>query len=677
MEAQKINLLEFMGSSKRTFNIPVYQRNYDWKTSHCQRLFEDIEKIAIDDKRESHFLGTIVYVDGKKTASFREFIVIDGQQRLTSTMLLLKALADKMEDNDLKEDILESYLINKRAPEELRIKLKPIESDSKIYEKLIKKDEIHETSSNIYNNYEYFLKLIDGSELSPEEIYRGMEKLEIVYIALDSEKENPQLIFESLNSTGLDLTQADLIRNYLLMGLNYELQNNLYENYWVEIEILLTNTYISDYIRDYLTLKTCSIPNKNKVYDEFKIYYEQLKLDTPEELLKDLVMYAQYYSWFINCNSGIDEIDEKLSDISKLKNKVVYPFLLYIFELYEDKKVISKEELINILSLIISYSFRRLICDIPTNALNKIFCTMVKDINEVKAEIGIFEKIAIVLANKSGKGIFPNNEMLKESLLKKDFYNFKQGKFFLYSLEKYCNKEVVEEESLNIEHIMPQTLTPKWKVDLGNKYASIYGRYLNTIGNLTLTAYNSELSNSDFDSKKEIYKDSNIKITRELLEYDSWNEESIRKRINKIYDKSIEIWKYPNEIIKANTLNKEEKKVFDIMDDVNVTGREVCELTILSEKISVSTWKGFFEEICKKLYAYDSDIFNSLTKHKDFKGKTRRIITKNKNELRTPCKIGEGVYIEQNLNANGILNYSKLVVDKYDGFEDEISYRLK
>ena len=302
---------------------------------------------------------------------------------------------------------------------------------------------------------------------------------------------------------------------------------------------------------------------------------------------------------------------------------------------------------------------------------------MVKDINEVKGEMSIFEKTAMVLVNKSGKGIFPNDEMLKESLFKKDFYNFKQCKFFLYNLEKYCNKEVVEEESLTIEHIMPQKLTPKWKVDLGKKYDSIYGRYLNTIGNLTLTAYNSELSNDDFESKKEIYIDSNVKITRELSNYDSWNEESMKKRTNRIYDKAIEVWKYPSDVVKASILNKEEKKVFDIMDDVNVTGKEVCELTILSEKISVSTWKGFFEEICKKLYEYDSDIFTSLTKHKDFKGKTRRIIANDKDELRSPCKIGEGVYIEQNLNANAILNYSKLVVDKYDGFEDEISYRLK
>lgn len=676
MEAQKINLLEFIGSSKRTFNIPVYQRNYDWKTSHCERLFEDIEKIAKDNERESHFLGTIVYVDGKKTATFREFIVIDGQQRLTSTMLLLKALSEEIVDDNLREDIIESYLINKRAPEELRIKLKPIESDAKIYEKLIR-DRLNENSSSIYNNYHYFKNLIYESELSAEQIYEGMQKLEIVYIQLDGEKENPQLIFESLNSTGLELTQGDLIRNYLLMGQSYELQERLYNQYWVEIEKLLTNTYISDFIRDYLTLKTFSIPNKAKVYDEFKIFYERLKLDNPEKLLDDLLIDAKYYSWFINCNSGIYEIDERLGQIDKLKSKVVYPFLLYIFRLCYGLEEIGEDELIDILDLVISYTFRRLICEIPTNALNKIFCSITKDINEIHSEMSIYEKTARVLISKSGKGIFPDDEMLKENMLKRDFYKFKQCKFFLYNVEKYNHKEVVDEETLTIEHIMPQKLTPKWTIDLGKRADTIHKKYLDTIGNLTLTAYNSQLSNSDFDEKKTIYSESNIKLNRDLLKFDLWNERSITQRANEIYEKTIEIWKYPQVVSNLLSLGNEDKKEFDIMDDINVTGREVCELTILSEKISVNSWKKFFEQICKKLYEYDAGIFSSLTKHKDFKGRSRRIITSNENELRSPCKVGQGVYIEQNLSANAILNYSKLIVDKYDEFENEISYRLK
>ena len=677
MEAQKINLLEFIESSKRTFNIPVYQRNYDWKTTHCERLFEDIEKISKDKERESHFLGTIVYVDGKKTANFREFIVIDGQQRITSTMLLLKALTDEIVDDSLREDIIESYLINKRAPEELRIKLKPIESDSKIYKKLIN-DMSVDKSSNIYKNYECFKNLIYESDLSAEEIYQGMHKLEIVYIQLEAEKENPQLIFESLNSTGLELTQGDLIRNYLLMGQSYELQERLYNQYWVEIEKLVSNAYISDFIRDYLTLKTHYIPNKNKVYEEFKIFYERLKGDTPESLLNELLIDARYYSWFINCNSGISRIDEKLSQIDKLKSKVVYPFLLHIFRLCYKENYIEENEVIKILDLIISYTLRRLICEIPTNALNKIFCSITKDIDDIKEDVSIYEKTATVLLTKSGKGVFPTNDMLKDYMLKRDFYNFKQCKFFLYNIEKYNSKEVVENDQLlTIEHIMPQNLTPKWTIDLGKKSEIIHKKYINTIGNLTLTGYNSELSNDDFDSKKIIYLNSNIKITRDLLKFDSWNEESINKRANEIYEKTINIWKYPEEILNSIIFNKEDKKEFEIMDEVNVTGREVCELNILSEKISVNTWKKFFEEICKNLYEYDSDIFISLTKHKDFKGKSRRIITNNKEELRMPYKVGENIYIEQNLSANAILNYSKLIVEKYDGFDNEISYRLK
>lgn len=679
MKADNINLLEFIGSSKRTFNIPVYQRNYDWKISHCERLFQDIIKIANDDNRETHFLGTIVYIDGIRTATFREFIVIDGQQRLTSIMLLLKALSEEISDDNIKADIRELYLTNVRAPQNFRIKLKPIKSDSNIYEKIINGEKYQSNESNISKNYNYFMKLIKESKLPVEKIYHGVQKLEIVYIELNNQKENPQLVFESLNSTGLDLTQADLIRNYLLMGQPYLRQYQLYKQYWFQIEILLPNITISDFIRDFLTLKTSLIPNKDNVYNNFKNYYEELSHLDVELLLKELLKFAQYYSWFKYCNCKNDKVNERLKQLQRLKSTVVYPFLLNIFEKCYFNKYINEDEIIKILDVIISYVFRRLICDIPTNALNKIFASLSKDIEKTYFNnMKLYEKISLVLLNKKGKALFPNQEIFRENFLSKDFYNFKQCKYTLEKIEKFDNKkELIDTDELTIEHIMPQKLTPKWQIDLGKKHKEIYDKYLNKIGNLTLSGYNIELSNKNFNEKKDTFYHSNLSLNRELCTYEEWNEKSIQNRAIKLCDRALQIWKLPNIDPRYTNTNTDTNCEFDIMDDMDVTGREPYELNILGERISINSWRQFFKVICLKMYEYDSEIFSSLVKHKDFKGRKRRIITEDKDSLRVQCNISDSIFIEQNLSANDALNYSKLVIEKYDGMEDEISYKIK
>lgn len=677
MKADNINLLEFISASKRTFKIPVYQRNYDWKKIQCLTLFRDIEKIAKDKNRSIHFLGTMVYIQGEDTATFREFIVIDGQQRLTSIMLLLKALKDVIDDIDTKEDIYESFLINKRAPEEYRIKLKPMKQDYNIYKEIINGDIDELPESAILSNYKYFLELINSSSLTPKEIYMGIQKLEIVYIQLSRENENPQLIFESLNSTGLDLTQADLIRNYLLMGEEYSKQEELYSNYWVKIENLLPDMIISDFIRDYLTLKTGTIPNKDKVYINFKEYYQGLNNYDVEGLLEELKTYGQYYSWFKYCNCSDDDINSRLLELQKLKSTVVYPFLLSIFEDCYLYKNISNEELKLALDVVISYVLRRLICDLPTNALNKVFASLAKEITKDKyKDLDLSKKLSIVLINKKGKVAFPNNVLLKESFINKDFYHFKQGRFILEKIELNKSKEKVKLEGTTIEHVMPQILTPKWQVDLGKKYKDIHETNINKIGNLTLTGYNSELSNKSFSEKKEFLINSNINLNRDFSSYDIWNEISIEKRGNSLFESAIEIWRYPliEERYISNDIDTGE---FEIMDDVDVTGRSPYEIQVCGSKYSINSWREFFTCICTVMHEYDSQIFKTLIKHNDFKGRKKRIITDDSSNLIKPAEIAEGIYIEKNLSANDALNYSKLVVEKYEGMENEITYKIK
>lgn len=675
MKADNINLLEFLGSSKRTFNIPVYQRNYDWKKENCKRLFDDLIKI-IKLNKEGHFLGTIVYVDGDKSANFREFVVIDGQQRLTSTMLLLKVLYECIEDEYIRQDILEDYLINKRAPERLRLKLKPIKSDFDVYNRIINDEDLEEEHSNLYNNYKYFHELIELSEISPKEIFKAVQKLEIVYIQLDSEKENPQLIFESLNSTGLDLSQADLIRNFLLMGEPYERQDYLYKQYWIKIEMLLPSTIISDFIRSYITLKNQYIPNKDKVYEEFKLYVETLGIYDVKDILIEILSFAKFYSYFVYCNCKNNKINDRLEQLQRLKSTTAYPFILSIFEECYSKFNIDEDEVVKCLDVIISYVFRRIICDIPKNALNKIFASLHKDVLKIEEELSLHEKVFVALLNKKGKAIFPRDENFKEKFVTKDVYNFKQNKYLLEKLECKNSKERIDFNDVTIEHIMPQALTPKWQVDLGKRYKDIHTKYLHRVGNLTLSGYNGELSNKSYSEKKRILEESNIYLNRELIKYEYWNEDTISKRGHELFKKAKVIW--PLLDVKINSINDNDiRNEFELMEDNNVTGREPYEINIVGERIIISSWREFFRMVCSKMYEYDGELFDSLLKHKDFEGRRKTIIAKGEEELKNPFKISDNVYIEQNLSANDALNYSKLIVEKFEGMEDEIKYKIR
>lgn len=363
--------------------------------------------------------------------------------------------------------------------------------------------------------------------------------------------------------------------------------------------------------------------------------------------------------------------------MQKLKSTVVYPFLLSIFEDCYLYKNISNEELKLALDVVISYVLRRLICDLPTNALNKVFASLAKEITKDKyKDLDLNKKISIVLINKKGKVAFPNNILLRESFINKDFYHFKQGRFILEEIELNKSKEKVKLEETTIEHVMPQTLTPKWQVDLGKKYKDIHERNINKIGNLTLTGYNSELSNKSFSEKKELLTNSNINLNRDFSNYDIWNEVGIEKRGNSLFESAIEIWRYPS-IEERYISNDIDTGEFEIMDDIDVTGRSPYEIQICGSKYSVNSWREFFTCICTVMHEYDSQIFKTLIKHNDFKGRKKRIITEDSSNLIKAAEIADGIYIEKNLSANDALNYSKLVIEKYDGMENEIVYKIK
>lgn len=472
MKASEIRFEEFLSQPKTSFLIPVYQRNYDWQDEQCKEFLKDIELLATRE-RDSHFMGSIVYIKGDDRealeSGLKEYIVIDGQQRITTSILFLKAIYDLSDDEFDKKEILQHYLVNEVRGGN-KLKLKPIKDDNEVFEKLLRNLDIaSDNNSKIYLNYQFFKHHISISDIKIDKYFKAFRQLWIVYIELDRTKDDPQLIFESINSTGLSLSEADLIRNFILMDKKHDVQNYLFEEYWSRIEKLLSSENISAFIRDYLTMKEGVIPNQNRVYSAFKTFVFKSKIET-ESLLADLLYYAKIYSKFIFLNFENKEIEKLLKELKDLKVTVVYPYLLNLFSDY-DKNVISVDNLKKILKLIRSYIFRRLVCEYNTNALNKVFMSLHKELISIENyEQNYFECLFSVLSNKRGTAMFPRDDEFREYFTTKDIYKFKNKNYLLYAIESFDNKELVAFKELTIEHVMPQTLTPKWNIELGDKY---------------------------------------------------------------------------------------------------------------------------------------------------------------------------------------------------------------
>lgn len=576
MEAKETNFLKFLNSPKQLI-IPIYQRTYSWKSKECEQLWNDIIRVGKDDSISGHFLGSVVYVEKGlyQVSSLPSLLVIDGQQRLTTLSLLIAALCNYIKDNKIQTELnpdkwISYYLSNDKEEGDEKYKLVLTQSDKNTLFKIVSNLKLaEEDSDRIKENYNFFKEQIAKNDVNI--ISKGISKLIIIDVSLDREKDNPQLIFESLNSTGLELTQADLIRNYILMGLEKTQQEEIYKNYWFPMEKDFGHSENSElfdkFMRDYLTIKIGRIPTIREIYSEFKQYCTKFK--DIKEVVIDIFEFSKYFVNIALEKESDEDIRRVFSDINELKVDVSYPFILNIYQDYSKDKI-NKEELIEILKLIESYVFRRAICGVPTNSLNKTFSTLYKEINQTN----YLESLkAIIILQDSYKRI-PNNEEFKRELSIKDVYNFRNRNYLLRKLENYNRKEFVDVESYTIEHIMPQNPNPpdEWKRELGENWEDIQKRYLHTIGNLTLTGYNSELSDNPFKTKRDMdggFNDSPIRLNRSLASLDNWNETQIKTRAEEITTLAAEIWNYPNlneEILNEYKVNESDKKVHTIED---------------------------------------------------------------------------------------------------------------
>jgi uncharacterized protein with ParB-like and HNH nuclease domain/predicted transport protein len=551
MNAFKSNIYKYLGGTCQ-YLVPLYQRTYSWEKEQCSRLWNDIVNLHRAQK-EGHFVGSIVRIDEDSAAGSTFAMIIDGQQRLTTLTLLLIALRDYAIAHDdcgvNPEKINNTLLLNQYESGNAKYKLFLTQSDRDILIKKIENAPLPEShKSRILDNYDFFVGQITKGEISPIDLFDAIGKLQIVDIVLDRQYDDPQAIFESLNSTGIDLKDSDLIRNHLLMGLDTATQNNVYNNIWRPMEILFNYEHQSElldnFFRDYLTMKIGRIPKKNEVYKEFRAYHKNGDLSI-YDLCKDIYNFAKYYANICYCKNDNVILKSLYEDVKAIRMEVVYPFLLKIHHDY-DIGLITIDELIEIVRLCISYVLRRAICDIPTNSLNKTFATIKNEINENEYLISV--KAFFILLDSYKE--FPNDDRFIKAFITRDIYNMSRCRYILERLENWDNKTIVLLENLTIEHIIPQNpkLSTYWISTLGGNWNEIQKKYLHTIGNLTLTAYNSEMNDSSFTDKLDMtggFKESALRLNKYVILQTTWNEGQINERAIQLGEIAIKVWPYP------------------------------------------------------------------------------------------------------------------------------------
>lgn len=696
MKGDAKQLVEFLDGAKNRFIIPVYQRNYDWTEKQCRQLFNDLIQITVE-KRKSHFFGSIVSthaLNGSKS----DYLLIDGQQRITTISLLFTAMVNLLKgkiinsvNETLEQEIEETFLIDKYRKEERKLRLKPIKDDMEAFDKLLyseSKDFL--VGSNITSNYQFFYDEIQKMPISVDELYESIGKLEIIDIFVEDD-ENPQLIFESLNSTGLDLSEADKIRNFILMRLDNKKQEDFYERYWNKIEKLTaisgTKDYkVSDFIRHYLTLITKRIPNINDVYFVFKEYVineiKENRTNDCENILQDMLKYAQIYNKIINSSFSSEKVSKIVKRLNHIEMTVIYPFFLAFFEMYENQKL-SEDETIKVLNCIESFIFRRMICSgYATNALNKIFSTLHYDVKKNLYEKDSYADVLIyILENKTGSAAFPKDSEFVQALKEQNIYRMqKKNKEYLF--ERFENEDSVEyvnvielmnKGDLSIEHIMPQTLTQQWKNSLGENWQEIHDIKLHTLGNLTLTGYNSSYSNKTFIEKRDCekgFKESGLRLNKILCTFEKFGLEEIEKRSSLLIGKALKMWNFPGTSFVPKEKLLDEVSLEDADD---LTGRILVSYIYgNSQEHRCGTWVEMFINVLVQIYSENPFGIKNLAKDESF----GHIVYKNEEMNSDWAKIANGLYVYKSNSTAAKISILNKVFEANGKDKSELIFRL-
>lgn len=628
MKATEAKLLDFLRKSPQ-FVIPIYQRTYSWTEKECKQLWDDIIRSGSSEDISAHFVGSIVYIEKGlyQVSSQSPLLVIDGQQRLTTVTLLLAGLAkalDKLDESRREpvdgfspRKIRNWYLLNPEEEGERHFKLLLSQTDKSSLISIVDDSELpKEASLRVTENFSLFDSWIAGLKGDLDVLCKGLAKLVVVDIALSRDQDNPQLIFESMNSTGRELSQADLIRNFILMGLEPQLQTRLYEQFWRPMEVDFGQeaygTHFDGFMRHYLTVKTGDIPNVREVYEAFKKYAraDATAKAGVEALVKDIRDFARYYCAMALGAEKDTELKFAFHDLRELKVDVAYPFLL---ELYHDYAtgILSQEDFVAAVRLVEAYVFRRAICTIPTNSMNKTFATFTKALKKDR----YLESIEAHLLSLPSYRRFPVDDEFRRDLQTRDLYNFRSRSYWLRRLENHGRKERVLVDEYTIEHILPQNenLSATWKKSLGPDWERIRQTWLHTLGNLTLTRYNSEYSDRAFVQKRDMpggFKESPLKLNAGLGQLDQWNEDAIKARAEKLADLATKVWAAPSlatEILMAYGPKMAAKVGYTIDDHPHLLGSAMRELFEAFRKEVLALDPCVTEEFLKLYVAYKAE----------------------------------------------------------------------
>lgn len=633
MKGNVVDIYKAFDGTDKKLVIPVYQRNYDWTTKQCERLFEDIVDM-IDTGRPKHFFGAVV---GNPEDSFT-WVVIDGQQRMTTVSLLMLALVHAIEageieagDDALAGQLMRNYLEFSDGGEQ-KFKLKPVKDDRNSYAKLFGPEDQFNEKSKITANYRYFRQRLCHVSFDAKTLWdKGISNLEVMLLDLEKQ-DNPQRIFESLNSTGLALKESDKIRNFILMDMPQKEQTEVYEKYWNEMEKNVDfNT--DEFIRWFLVSQTSKTPSKADIFEAFKLFSKRSS-KTNHQIAQDLHQFSLYSKALTEADTGDKNVDKRLRRANLMLSGVVQPLLWLT---YRDLKkgVIDAKDFENLLEVIESYLFRRVVSNLAANSLTKTFSGAYNDIRKLrKNDESYSEILAYVLMSRRGGARFPDDSEFKEAFQTKDFYAMKnyRGYFFDF-LERGFSKDVVDiagyiaENELTIEHIMPQTLSKQWKEELGSNHEDIHSVWVNRIANLTITGYNSEYSNRPFATKKTMdggFAESPYLLNAYVKEQEEWGLQQLEERSELLAKRALELWPYPTSSFEP------EKEVipFEPMGfDRSFTGRYIVAVELEGTKSSVTTWRSMLVKTLRMLLEYDREAVLAMAEE------TRQLATSNVKQL--------------------------------------------
>ena len=659
MNASDAYLMNFLSKSNVCFEIPVYQRNYDWKEEHCRQLLEDITACE-ENQIDSYFIGSIVHIQERGPISvtgLNNIVIIDGQQRITTISLILLAIASVSKDKSKAKPIIDSYLLNPLQNEAGKVKLKPIKGDYDSFIEIITGKE-PSISNTVGRNYKFIKDSLSSGVYDCDKILNGLGKLKIVEVALEVGRDNPQPIFESLNSTGMGLSHSDLVRNFILMSLSYEKQKDYYNKYLVEIE-KNCNYKTAEFIRDFLIIKTKKIPSKGSVYKVFKQYALGDEYGKPEELLETLLNYSKHFSYIWQEEHPVKGVHKALLSIRKIGSKATSSYLMPLLKELEDGNI-SSEVVIKSIDLCESFIIRRSICELPSNALTKAFASLHREAKRVGDEwkSEYINYLMYVFGRKANKGRFPKNGELQTAILERNFYQFNHviRNFILNAIENKNKKEKtniqegIEDGDLSIEHIMPQTLSKKWKLALGEGAKEIHEKYLNTIGNLTVTAFNSKISNKVFSEKLEqAFAKSPFWLNRYVAKQSEWDVTQIKERAKVLSKRVQELW---GDVDRSLEYQTDELEDHVLADPIDVKYTNPVAIEINGNSYEALTYREVMAEFLRYLLTLDSTKLFGLQAVEKFK---RCIVSEDPSELKVPYMVVEGVFTEGSASATTLV----------------------